>query len=441
MNSESCSRTAIVVGGGFGGINAASTLAADPSIRVILVDRRNHHLFQPLLYQVATAGLAPSDIATPIRGIYSKSPNVEVLLAEVVGVDLKQNRIRLDNGDELSYDFLVLACGAEKNYFGHSEWENFAPSLKTLEDAVEIRKRILLSYERAETSKSESERKSFLTYVIVGGGPTGVELAGAISEIAHTTLRSDFRNIDSNATEIYLIEAGPRILASFDPSLSRKAKADLEKMNVKVLEKCRVLEIGPNLVKTTDQEFHTNNVIWTAGVRGSDVNRGLGLQLDPQGRVIVNADLSLPGFPNAFAIGDMAHYLDQHHGVLPGLAPVAMQQGRFVARVIRDQCEADRKQWVFSRPRFSYLDKGNMATIGRKKAVVEIGNRFRMTGLLAWLMWLAVHIAYLIGFRNKAIVLFQWAWSYLTFNKGSRLIVGREPKSEASPGDANLKIS
>ena len=421
MNSESYSRTVVVVGGGFGGLNAVSILARDKKTKIVLIDRRNHHLFQPLLYQVATAGLAPSDIASPIRGIFSHSPNVEVLLAEVSDVDLKAKAVVLKNSDRISYDSLILACGAERNYFGHNDWESFAPSLKSLEDAIEIRKRILLSYEKAETSLSESDRKSFLTYVIVGGGPTGVELAGAISEIAHSTLRSDFRKINSEATEIYLVEAGPRILSTFSPELSLRAKKDLERMNVKVLENCKVLQIGENLVKTTEREFYTRNIIWTAGVRGSDLSRRLNLPLDPQGRLMVNEDLSLPGYPEVFAIGDMAHFTDPHQGVLPGLAAVAVQQGRFVAeRLISRKPKA-----------FIYKDKGSMATIGRKKAIVQIGERLKLSGAVAWLVWLAVHLILLIGFRNKAIVLFQWAWSYITFNKGSRLIVGRDIESRS----------
>ncbi len=417
VRSKSQQKTVVVVGGGFGGINAVMALAKDERVKIVVVDKKNHHLFQPLLYQVATAGLAPSDIASPIRGIFSKFPNVEVQMGEVTSVDPKAKTVALSSGKSLRFDYLILACGADKNYFGHNDWEKFAPSLKSLEDAIEVRKRILMSYERAETSTSERERKSYMTYVIVGGGPTGVELAGAISEIAHNTLRTDFRNVDPDKTEVYLIEAGPRILATFDPSLSARAKKDLESMNVRVLENTRVLKIEENRVVTSTQEFRTPNIIWTAGVRASDLGRSLNVSMDPQGRVIVANDLSVPGYPEIFVIGDMARF-ENGQGVLPGVAPVAMQEGTYVGKHI--ELLLNEKT---DKP-FEYRDKGNMATIGRKLAVVEVGTKFRIGGFLAWLIWLVIHIIYLIGFKNKAVVLFQWAWSYLTFNKGSRLITG-----------------
>lgn len=417
--------TVVVVGGGFGGINAVFTLAKREDLRIILIDKKNHHLFQPLLYQVATAGLAPSDIASPIRGIFSDMENVEVLMEEVEDVDKEDKAVVLTSGNRISFDFLILACGAEKNYFGHNEWEDFAPTLKSLEDALEIRRRLLLSYEKAETCDSDELRKALLTYVIVGGGPTGVELAGAIAEIAQTTLRSDFRRIRPEATEIYLLEAGPRILSAFPPELSQRAKEDLEKMKIKVLENTRVLEISPGQVRTAERSYKTCNVIWTAGVRASDLNKKLGMPLDRQGRVKVESDLSLPGHPDIFAIGDMAHSVDEYHGVLPGLAPVAMQQGRFVGQLILDRIAAPGTE---VQRKFRYLDKGIMATIGRKRAVVQLGKNFRATGFIAWVFWLGIHVVYLIGFRNKAMVIFEWAWSYMTFDKGSRLIVG-EPES------------
>lgn len=411
-------KTVIVVGGGFAGMAATKVLCRGNDLRIILIDRKNHHLFQPLLYQVATAGLSESDIASPIRGIFSSFLNVEVLLGEVISIDRQSREILLASRERMSYDYLVLAAGADKNYFGHPEWEKFAPSLKTLEDAVEIRRRLLMSYESAETSKSPEERRAFLTYVIVGGGPTGVELAGAISEIAHNTLKRDFRNIDPTKSEIYLLEAGPRILNSFIPRLSERAKKDLTQMNVKVLENTRVTAIGEDFVQTTKQIFKTRNIIWTAGVRASSMGALLETRLDPQGRVMVGEDLSIPEDPRVFVVGDLAHYQSPKHGVLPGLAPVAMQEGRYVGELILQEIEDP------GRPRrpFRYFGKGNLATIGRKKAVVEFGP-IRGGGFGAWLLWLAVHIVYLIGFRNKAIVLFQWAWSYFTFNKGARVIV------------------
>lgn len=428
MTNASHEKTVVVVGGGFGGINAVKALSQDPALRIVVVDKKNHHLFQPLLYQVATAGLAPSDIASPIRGIFSKSPNVEVIMGEVVDVDAEGRSLHLSSGRRLRFDYLVLACGAEKNYFGHKDWEKYAPSLKSLEDAIEIRKRILMSYERAETSTSQGERKAFMTYVIVGGGPTGVELAGAISEIAHNTLRTDFRNVDPDHTEVYLIEAGPRILSTFAPELSERAKKDLEKMNVRVLENTRVQAIEQDHVVTPSQEFFTPNIIWTAGVRASDLGKALGVPIDPQGRVIVQPDLSVPGFPFIFVIGDMAHVEDKRFGVLPGVAPVAMQEGTYVGDHIRRIARGPvtplaGSDSARSGMEFRYVDKGNMATIGRKLAVVEVG-KMKMTGVLAWLFWLLLHVYFLIGFKNKAVVIIQWAWSYITFNKGSRLITG-----------------
>lgn len=415
---QSPSKTVVVVGGGFGGINAVKELAKDRNLRIIIVDKKNHHLFQPLLYQVATAGLAPSDIASPIRGIFSNYSNVEVIMGELVDIHADAKSLQLKSGRTLRYDYLVLAAGADKNYFGHNDWEKYAPSLKNLEDAIEIRKRILLSYERAETSTSQGERKSYMTYVIVGGGPTGVELAGAISEIAHNTLRTDFRNVDPDKTEVYLIEAGPRILSTFPPELSARAKRDLERLNVKVLENTRVQAIEKDHVVTPQQEFFTPNIIWTAGVRACDIGKKLNVPLDNQGRVIVKEDLSVPGHPHVYVIGDMARVADAKFGTLPGVAPVAMQEGTYVGQAICNHIHGK------TPAPFVYKDKGNLATIGRKVAVAEIG-RVKLTGTFAWLFWLGLHIYFLIGFKNKAVVLIQWAWSYMTFNKGARLIMGQ----------------
>ncbi|PWU20998.1 MAG: FAD-dependent oxidoreductase [Bdellovibrio sp.] len=437
-------REVLVVGGGFGGVRAVKEMAKEPHLHITLIDRNNHHLFQPLLYQVATAGLSPGEIAVPIRTIFSRYSAVQILMMNVDRVNLAEQKIILSGGKEYHYDYLLLACGAESNYFGHPEWEPLAPSLKSIRDALDIRRRILSAYEQAESSASEEEKRFQLSFVVVGGGPTGVELAGAISEIANTTLRSDFRNIFPESTMINLLEAGPRVLSSFASELSARARDDLAQMKVNVHENCRVLSIQSGVVKTTSGEFRAANIFWTAGVKPSALAASLGVPLDRQGRVIVKEDLSLPQHPNVFVIGDMAHAEPPGGGeALPGVAAVAMQQGSYVGSLIRREIhgQATSGQWTGQatsgkatgqanlRLPFTYLDKGTMATIGRKRAVVQMGphQRFRFTGFLAWLLWLFVHVAYLIGFRNKIIVLFEWMWSYLTFSKGARLIVGHQP--------------
>lgn len=412
----------VIVGGGFAGMNAAKRLARKNSkIEIILLDRHNYHLFQPLLYQVATAGLNPGEIAVPLRTEFSKFRNVNVLLAEVTGVDLANRRVFSDAG-EFTYDYLILACGAQHSYFGNEGWEVFAPGLKTLEQATEIRRRVLLAFELAEREPDPGKAHKLLTFAIVGGGPTGVELAGALGEITRFTLSRDYRHIKPRETRIILIEAGPRILPSFSEKLSQRAQQDLEDLGVTIWINSRVTQISNDGITLAGSEFlNAGTVIWAAGVLPSSLNQNLGVSLDRVGRVIVEPDLSVPGYPEAFVIGDQA--CAQENGrMLPGLAPVAMQEGRAVAdSILRD---------LSGRPRqpFHLTDKGQMATIGRSRAVAETGG-FEFSGLLAWLTWLTVHIYYLVGFKNRLLVLIQWFWSYVTFRRGAQLIVNKEWRS------------
>ena len=403
----------VIVGGGFGGLYAAWGLAGR-RVRVTLLDRRNHHLFQPLLYQVATAALNPSDIASPLRAVLRKAANITVLLAEVQSVDLADRRLSLDEG-EMRYDALVLAAGAGHSYFGHDDWEPLAPSLKTLEDALEIRRRVLLAYERAERERDAAEQRALLTSVVVGGGPTGGELAGALAEISRQTIARDFRAIDPTQARIVLLEGGPRILATFPEPLPERARETLTRMGVEVRTGAMVTRVTPDAVWIGGEQIRTRTVLWAAGVAASPLTRSLGVPLDRAGHVRVAPDLSIPGHPEAFAIGDMATLDDEHGRPLPGLAPVAIQQGRAVAANVLRRLGGEPTQ------PFRYWDKGTIATIGRAAAVAVIGP-FRLTGLLAWLTWLFVHIMFLIGFRNRFLVLFQWAWAYVTWQRGARLI-------------------
>ena len=403
----------VIVGGGFGGLYAAWGLAGR-RVRVTLLDRRNHHLFQPLLYQVATAALNPSDIASPLRAVLRKAANITVLLAEVQSVDLADRRLSLDEG-EMRYDALVLAAGAGHSYFGHDDWEPLAPSLKTLEDALEIRRRVLLAYELAERERDAAEQRALLTSVVVGGGPTGVELAGALAEISRQTIARDFRAIDPTQARIVLLEGGPRILATFPEPLPERARETLTRMGVEVRTGAMVTRVTPDAVWIGGEQIRTRTVLWAAGVAASPLTRSLGVPLDRAGHVRVAPDLSIPGHPEAFAIGDMATLDDEHGRPLPGLAPVAIQQGRAVAANVLRRLGGEPTQ------PFRYWDKGTIATIGRAAAVAVIGP-FRLTGLLAWLTWLFVHIMFLIGFRNRFLVLFQWAWAYVTWQRGARLI-------------------
>ena len=413
----------VIVGGGFGGLNAARALAGR-AVRVTLLDRRNHHLFQPLLYQVASAVLNPSDIAVPLRSVLRKAANVTVLLAEVEKVDLARRRLELDGG-EIGYDALILAAGASHTYFGHDDWEALAPGLKSLEDAVEIRRRVLLAYEAAEREHDRAEQQALLTFVIIGGGPTGVELAGALGEISRRTIARDFRRIDPTRASIILLEGAPRILGAFPESLSRSADEALRRIGVVVRTNTLVTRVTPDGVWLGGEQIRARTVLWTAGVAAAPLTRTLDARLDRAGRVLVEPDLSIPGHPEAFAIGDMCAFVHQTATPLPGVAQVAIQQGRVVAdNVLRRLSHRPTRA-------FHYRDKGSMATIGRAAAVAVVGP-VRLSGLIAWLAWLLVHITFLIGFRNRVLVLLQWAWSYITWHRGARLITGPwkvEPRS------------
>ena len=405
----------VIVGGGFGGLYAARALASRP-VRVTLLDRRNHHLFQPLLYQVATAALNPSDIATPLRSILRRAPNVTVFLAEVVSVDLAGRRLVLDEG-AMPYDALVLAAGAGHSYFGHDDWEPLAPSLKTLEDALEIRRRVLLAYEEAEREQDGAEQRALLTSVVIGGGPTGVELAGALAEISRETIARDFRLIDPTKARIVLLEGGPRVLAAFPDPLPARAAAALARIGVEVRTGATVTRVTPDAVWLGGEQIRARTVLWAAGVAAAPLTRTLGVPLDRAGRVMVERDLSIPGHPEAFAIGDLCAFIAEDGRPLPGLAPVALQQGRAAARNVLHRLAGEPTEV------FRYRDRGSMATIGRAAAVAVVG-RLRLSGLPAWLAWLFVHIMSLIGFRNRFLVLFQWAWAYISWQRGARLITG-----------------
>lgn len=407
----------VVVGGGFGGLTAVQSLAKKP-VSITLVDRRNHYLFQPLLYQVAMAGLSPADIAAPIRSVLARQKNVTVLLGQVTEVDAAGKRVVLETGDALDYDFLVLAAGAKTDYFGHAEWEQHAPGLKSLADATEIRRRVLLAFELAERETDEARRRHLLTFVVIGGGPTGVELAGSVAELSRHVLARDFRRIRPEEAKVLLLEGGERILPSFHESLSASAVAQLEELGVEVRVKTRVSDIDRDGVLIGESRIEAANVLWAAGVRATRLNETLGVPLDRAGRVIVEKDCSIPGHAETFAIGDMAAFVDEQGNTLPGVSPVAMQQARFVAKVILRSLRNE------PRGAFRYFDKGTMATIGRSRAIAETRS-LRISGLFAWLAWLFVHLFYLIGHRNRVAVLLTWAWSYVTYKRGARLITGR----------------
>ena len=411
-------RQVLIVGAGFGGLNAVKGLGNASGVEVTVVDRSNHHLFQPLLYQVAMAGLSPAEIAAPIRTLLSSFRNVRVLQGAVTAVDPASRSVTTDFGS-LKYDYLVLACGARHSYFGHDEWEENAPGLKTLEQATEIRRRILSAFEIAERISDKDEQRRQLTFVIVGGGPTGVELAGAIGEMSRFTLARDFRNIDAKLARIILIEAGPRILPMFSAEQASRATRDLETLGVQVWVSSKVTGIDADGVTVGGERIHAATVLWAAGVEASKIGRQVSSDLDRQGRVMVEPDLSLKQHPNIFVIGDMAHYAHETGKPLPGTAPVAMQQGRYIARTILRDLKGEKRE------PFHFVDKGQMATIGRSRAILEIG-RLRLAGSIAWVLWLIIHIYYLTGFKNRLLVVAQWAWSYLTFGRGARLIVNRD---------------
>ena len=401
----------VILGGGFAGINCAKKLARS-KFDITIIDKTNHHLFQPLLYQVATAALSPSDIAVPIRNIFKNNKNVKVILGNVVTIDKENKKVILKSNKVFHFDYLVICTGAKHSYFGNNEWKKFSNGLKTIDDALDIREKILIAFEKAERENNEKTRQKHLNFVIVGGGPTGVEMAGSIAEIAYNNLAKDFRNFKTSESRIYLIEAGPKILPMFDNELSEKARLALIKFGVIVKTNDKVTNISKGIVETTSETIESDTIIWAAGNKASSLLDSLDDKKDNQNRVIVNQDCSLDNHPNIFVIGDAAHFATSD-GPLPGVAPVAIQQGNYVGKIIKKDPK--------SRPDFKYFDKGIMATIGRSKAVVKIGN-FGISGLIAWLVWSIIHIVYLIGFRTKAIVLIEWIAAYIFNNKGTRLI-------------------
>ena len=419
--NENPRKRVVIVGSGFAGLNAAKRLARSREVEITVVDRRNYHLFQPLLYQVAMAGLSPAEIAAPIRTLLRRHRSVTVIQGDVRAIDATGRRVICDFG-ELAYDYAIVATGAQHAYFGNERWEHFAPGLKTLEQATEIRRRVLTAFERAERESDPELRKPWLTFVIVGGGPTGVELAGAIGEMSRFTLARDFRHIDPKLTRVMLVEAGPRILPSFDSAMASRAARDLETLGVQIWVDSKVTDIDESGVQIGAERIRTATVLWAAGVRASDLGASLGAERDAQGRVKVTPELTVPGHPELFVLGDLAHAVDAGGRSLPGVAPVALQQGRYAARTILTDLHGH------PRAPFAYLDKGQMATIGRSRAVVQTGS-LRIGGSLAWLVWLVIHIYYLSGFKNRLFVLIQWAWSYLTFARGARLIVGKHWQS------------
>jgi NADH dehydrogenase len=414
----------VVIGGGFGGLKAAESLAHLP-VQITLVDRRNHHTFQPLLYQVATAGLSPAEIAAPIREILARHSNIEVLLGEVYGFDLARRVVKV-HGFDLTYDYLVVGAGATHAYFGHDKWEVWAPGLKTVEDALEIRRRFLLTFELAERQAATEGRHQPVSFLVVGGGPTGVELAGTLAEIARGALADDFRNIDPKTTRIVLLEAGPSVLPSYPPDLRESAKRQLERLGVEVRLNSTVTEVREGEVRVGNETVPSSLTLWAAGVAASPLGQALGAPTDRNGRVLIEADLSIPGHREVFVIGDLASLM-QSEGSLPGVAPVAMQQGRWVARQIAADLTGN------ARKPFRYLDKGSLATIGRAAAVAQFG-KVHISGFFAWLAWLFIHIFFLIGFRNRLIVMIQWAWSYVTYDRSARLITGR-PSSDIAQSE------
>lgn len=405
----------VIIGGGFAGLLAARTLSGN-DVRVTLIDRRNYHTFQPLLYQVATAGLSPGEIAAPLRWILRHHHNVEVVLGEVYEVDLKQRLVKVPDL-VVPYDYLIVATGASHAYFGHEEWEPLAPGLKTIEDAVEIRRRVLLAFELAEREALHSKEPAPLNFVVVGGGPTGVELAGTLAEIARRVLSKEFRSIDPKRARIILLEGGPRVLAAYPEDLSRSAEEQLHQLGVEVRTSALVTKVEPGSVYVGQTHLPAAVVLWAAGVAASPLGKSLGAPVDRAGRVLVNPDLSLPGHPEVFVVGDLAWLKDVNGVVVPGVAPAAMQEGKWTAHNILRELKGE------ARKPFKYWNKGNLATIGRAAGIAEFG-KIHISGFLAWLSWLFVHIFFLIGFRNRILVMIQWAWSYFTYERGARLITG-----------------
>ncbi len=408
----------LIIGGGFAGLNAAKVLGRSKAVDVTLVDRQNHHLFQPLLYQVAMAGLSPADIAVPIRSVLSQFRNIRVLQGEANAIDLEHATVDFNFGD-LTYDYLVVCCGATHSYFGNAQWEEHAPGLKTVAQATEIRRRVLAAFELAEQIKDAEERKKQLTFVIVGGGPTGVELAGAIGEMSRFTLARDFRNINPRSARVILVEAGSRILPMFSEKMASRAARDLEKLGVQIWTSTIVTGVDADGVAMGMERVRAATVVWAAGTEASKLGEASRMPVDDRGRVLVEPDLSIAGHPNVFVAGDQSSFSHQTENPLPGTAPVALQQGRHIGKTILREIEGK------PRSQFRFVDKGQMATIGRSQAIVEIG-RLKIAGWFAWVTWLFVHVYYLTGFKNRLFVVLQWAWSYLTFRRGARLIVEKE---------------
>jgi NADH dehydrogenase len=414
MSSKSTPKV-VIVGAGFGGLNAGRTLAGKP-VQVTIVDRKNHHTFQPLLYQVATAGLSPGEIAAPVRNVFRGDANVVSLMEEVQGFDLERKVVKTSE-QELPYDYLIVAAGAMHAYFGHDEWEPYAPGLKTIEDALEIRRRVLLAFELAERQAIAGEGSEPLNFVVIGGGPTGVELAGTLAEICRHVLAKEFRSIDPAMARIILLEGGPRVLPVYPEDLSRSAREQLEKLGVEVRPTAMVTLIEPGAVHVGDTRIVAPVVLWAAGVAASPLGKMLGAPCDRAGRVLVQPDLTIPGHREVFVAGDLASLKDERGQPVPGLAPAAIQEGKYVAKTILRDLNGE------AREDFHYWDKGTLATIGRAAAVANFG-KVHISGFIAWLSWLFIHIFFLIGFRNRLLVFIQWAWSYVTYERGARLITG-----------------
>jgi NADH dehydrogenase len=421
----------LILGSGFAGLNAAKVFAGVKRIELIIIDQKNYHLFQPLLYQVASAALSPAEIAVPIRNIFSRYDNIKVFQGKVHKINA-ETKFVLTNVGEFRYDYLIMACGARHFYFGNEVWEENAPGLKTIEQAIEIRRRVLTAFENAETENDIDEKVKLLTFAIVGAGSTGVELAGALAELSRFTFAKDFRNIDPKRTRIILIEAGPRILPNFSEKLSLRANRHLENLGVQVLTDKKVTKIDADGVNMGDERIEAATILWAAGIEASSLNRQLKGELDSMGRIVVEPDLSLKHYPEIFVAGDQAHFSHQTGKPLQGIAPVALQQGRFIAKNILREIEDK------PREKFNYIDKGQLATIGRNNAVLEIG-RLKLSGFWAWIIWLFVHIYYLIGFKNKFVVFFQWASSYMTYQKGARLIVNHDWRFYKNDKELNKK--
>jgi NADH dehydrogenase len=411
----------VVVGAGFAGLNFAKRFPSGRA-RLTVIDRQNHHLFQPLLYQVATAGLSAIDIAQPVRAILNDKSDLQVLMAEVAGFDLAAKKVRLGDGPEVGYDYLVLGLGGVTSYFGHDAWEPFAPGLKSLDDALRIRRQILLAFEHAETEPDAARRRELMTIVVIGGGPTGVELAGAFAELTRTVLKKDFDRIDPTKARVLLIEGSPRVLGAFPEDLSASAHRQLERLGVEVRTGVHVTAIRDGELEVGGETIRAANIIWGAGISAQPLTRTLGVELDRAGRVKILPDLSVPGHPEVFALGDMAVLTDRHGVVVPGVCPAALQMGAHAAKVVAREISSGKRE-PQEREAFAYVDKGSMATIGRSSAVAMIG-RLHFSGYPAWLAWLGVHLVFLIGFRNKVSVLLQWTYSYLTYKRGARVITG-----------------